>query len=171
MVVSGSRRDFDDRSDFTGDRPIAQTGVFLASDRFRAITCSRRSSPGVADSRSPQSVAEGPARVACQFCSLRRSDGRLAVDPNAGWPCYPGSLRRGTAFQRGAPPSRAFYWRGVLNRQYLMDLDDYGRSELPVVGRPVSNRKLAAPPWSGGNSVKSPSRHFLKKRFNPSSTV
>jgi hypothetical protein len=57
VVGSGNRGDFALRRGLGSDQPTAQTGDIFASDRFGAITCSRPSSPGVADSRSPQSVA------------------------------------------------------------------------------------------------------------------
>jgi len=140
MVVSGSRRDFDDRSDFTGDQPTAQTGDIFASDRSRNVASSRRSSPGVADSRSPQSVAGGPASAPRQLASVLGFEHELASDPNAGRDNCAGFLPGRVTQQRSPPTSRAFYWRRVLNRQNIVDLDDAGRSELPFVGGPLKEK-------------------------------
>ena len=140
MVVSGSRRDFDNRSDFTGDQPTAQTGDIFASDRSRNVASSRRSSPGVAGGRSSQSIAGGPASAPRQLASVHGFEHELASDPNAGRDNCAGFLPGRVTQQRSPPTSRAFYWRRVLNRQNIVDLDDAGRSELPFVGGPLKGK-------------------------------
>ena len=93
-----------------------------------------RGSSSIASGRSPPSVADSSARIACQFCSRRHSEYRLAIDPDAGRQHHPYPLRGGVTLQRSTPTPRAFHWRRVLNRQYLVDLDDAGRRELPILG-------------------------------------
>ena len=93
-----------------------------------------RGSAGVAGGRSPQSLAGGPACGSRQLANLLCFQCAMAADPHArrlDRQCFlPGRV----AQQRCAPSSGTFYRRGVVDRQYLLDLDDACRSELPLLG-------------------------------------
>ena len=101
-------------------------------------TSSRGSSSGVAGGRSAQSTPGSPARSSRHLANIHCLEHGVAADPNARRLDRAGFLPGGIALQRSAARPRTFYWRGILNRQYVLDLDDAGRSELPVMGRSIT---------------------------------
>ena len=68
------------------------------------------------------------------------ADRPMAAGKIAGRYDCAGLLSGRTAEQCSSPPSRAFYRRGVVNWQYVLDLDDSGWSELPIADRPLTRQ-------------------------------
>ena len=69
----------------------------------------------------------------------------MAAGKIAGRYDYAGLLPGRVAQQRSSPASRAFYRRRVVIGKYLVDLDDAGRRELPILGRSVNFDLLSGP--------------------------
>jgi hypothetical protein len=87
----------------------------------------------VADGGSSQSVAGGSARSSRHLSGVH-CFGFGAAGKVIGRHDCAGFLPGRVAKQRSSPRPRALYWRGVVNWQHVVDLDDSGGSEFSVVG-------------------------------------
>ena len=94
-----------------------------------SIPAGRSSSGAAAGGGSPQSIAGCSASSSRHSSGVSRSgsgDRPVAASKIAGRYDRTGLLPGRVAEQRSSPHPRAFYWRGVVNWQYVVDLDDSG---------------------------------------------